>query len=104
MRSATRDKLGKDKVRLAFVHTLPCAARGVKGSPCGGRITAHHAGTHGISQRADDDTAIPLCQAHHDRGRKFSVHTLGKNFYEHHGLDRERVIAETQKLFLERAA
>ena len=43
-----------------------------------GRTYAHHAGQRGLSQRASDSTAIPLCWRHHDRGSSLSIHTLGK--------------------------
>lgn len=45
-----------------------------------------HMGPHGISQKAGDDTCVPLCAEHHREG-KDSAHKLGKKFAEHHGLD-----------------
>lgn len=48
---------------------------------------AAHMGPHGISQKAGDDTAIPLCGiAHHREGRE-SAHKLGRRFSEYHQLD-----------------
>lgn len=33
---------------------------------CKRAIEAHHAGEHGVGQKAPDDTVIPLCDHHHD--------------------------------------
>jgi hypothetical protein len=62
---------------MAWVKTLPCLlASGVppfgdlwRGPPpdrCARPVEAHHAGVHGMSQKAPDDTVIPLCDHHHD--------------------------------------
>lgn len=32
---------------------------------CRGAVEAHHAGERGYSQKAPDDTCIPLCEGHH---------------------------------------
>jgi hypothetical protein len=112
MRSATKKHTGKDKPYLAWIHTQQCVAFErrliVTGlldiSPCVGRITAHHAGPHGLSQRADDWTALPLCDAHHQHG-PHSVHKLGKLFWAFHGLDRFGLIAALNLAYqLERSA
>ena len=56
-------KPGSDPAYLDFVRSLPCAVKGI----CTGSIHAHHAGRRpGVSMKAPDDTAIPLCAAHHD--------------------------------------
>ncbi len=104
MRSA-RSKGAKDPEYLRFIHRLFCVV-------CrGGRIEmwahwafakpvhAHHAGTRGMSQKADDRTAIPLCAAHHDRGSKISVHALGKLFWEANGLDKDDLIKRLNNLY-----
>lgn len=96
MRSA-RSKGKKDPAYLKWLHTLKCVA-------CSGgeiivhqgfsviQIQAHHAGTRGLSQRASDRTAIPLCRYHHDRTSPTSVHTLGKVFWNLYGLDKQDLI------------
>lgn len=33
---------------------------------CSGPIEAHHAGEHGLSNKAPDNTVAPLCDRHHD--------------------------------------
>ncbi len=53
---------------------------------------AAHTGPHGIGQKSNDTTAIPLCGwAHHREGAE-SIHKLGRNFFAHHGIDREEII------------
>ncbi len=101
MRSATRRKTGKDKPYLTWLHTQECVAferrLEVTGlldiSPCQGRITAHHAGDHGTSQKAPDRTAIPLCDWHHQNGPHAIHGALGRRWWAFFGLDRETVIA-----------
>ena len=53
---------------LAFVRTLGCCAilQHFRVRFCDGPIHAHHAGRRpGVGMKAPDDTAIPLCSAHH---------------------------------------
>jgi hypothetical protein len=92
VRSATKSRKGKDAAYLAFVHTQPCTIQGI-GFPCDGPIEAHHAGQRGLSQKAPDATAIPLCRGHHLTGRD-SAHRLGKRFFDFHELDREEVLRD----------
>lgn len=94
----TRSRPGKSKTKyarrerdwayMAFVRGEPCALSG--GAPvacdlwvaghspdgCRGQIEAHHAGVHGVGQKADDNTCVSLCQYHHrcltDRTKAFS--------------------------------
>jgi hypothetical protein len=95
----------RDKAFLAWIHLQPCAVAAALVAPlnmgatrtlivagCSGRITAHHAGTRGLMQKADDRTAIPLCEAHHQHGPK-AVHRIGKQFWNSHGIDRDELIA-----------
>lgn len=91
-----RKRKGADKPYLAWIHTLPCSVQQCKfetGHPLGYRMEAHHAGEHGLSQRAPDRTAIPLCQYHHRLGTT-SVHELGKIFWDFHRIDRDALIAK----------
>ncbi len=57
-----------------------------------------HVGDRGLGQRCPDREAIPLGVPHHRTG-KDAHHVLGKNFWSHHGLDRDEVIATLQKLY-----
>lgn len=90
MRSATKKKTGRDPAYLAWIRKQPCAAKGA--TRCSGPIAAHHAGSHGISQKAGDRTAIPLCAGHHQFGYQ-ALHVMGKAFWTRHGLDRIELIA-----------
>lgn len=62
----------RDEKHLAWIRTLPCAVCGTRF-----RVEAAHTGVRGLSQIADDRTAIPLCFRHHDRGQPHSYHKLG---------------------------
>lgn len=64
-RRPRRSRPGDDPAYLAQVRTLPCRARHL-GTPCRGRIHAHHAGAEkGTGLKPPDRTAIPLCHRHH---------------------------------------
>lgn len=55
---------GESPDYLMFVRCQPC--RMWMNDPCEGKVEAHHAGRdRGLSQRAHDSTAIPLCHKHH---------------------------------------
>lgn len=64
---------------------------------------AAHVGDRGLSQKAPDSTAIPLCKQHHTEG-KDAAHKLQKKFWAHHGLDRDALVKELQARYQERAA
>ena len=89
-----RRKKTDNPAYLKWIRTLPCS---IPACPYFGsffhRIEAHHAGDHGLSQRAPDRTAIPLCDVHH-REAWSSVHNLGKYFWKFHKLDRDAIINE----------
>jgi hypothetical protein len=93
-----RPKPSDDPEYLAFIRLLPCLICGKKAEP-------HHAGQRGIGQKADDRTAIPLCQKHHRRpglgGASDSAHALGKRFWQHHGIDRAEVIQRYNRAYEE---
>ena len=55
---------GEDRDYVRWVRGRLCAAGGGP-TDCEGPIEAHHAGDRGLSQRAHDRTAIPLCTYHH---------------------------------------
>lgn len=52
---------------MEFVKTLPCRLAGLEGAgPCSGVTEADHAGLDaGLTQKAPDDTCIPMCTGHH---------------------------------------
>jgi hypothetical protein len=86
----------RDFAYLAWVASQQCIVCESQRKLQLSRSYAHHAGARGLSQRADDRTAIPLCWRHHDRGSSLSIHTLGKKFWTAYNLDRNAVIAELQ--------
>lgn len=61
----------RDTPRMCWVKAQPCcAALSMRASfpsigPCEGVTEADHAGAHGMGNKADDDTVIPLCVRHH---------------------------------------
>lgn len=67
----------RDTPRMLWAKTQTCAVvelaaelgalwLGPPVDPCFGVIEAHHAGRRGVSQKAPDDTVMPLCKHHHD--------------------------------------
>lgn len=56
------------------------------------RTEVAHVGVRGLSQKCSDREAIPLCIFHHEHGYPESHHTLGKKFWEHHGIDRDVLV------------
>ena len=77
----------RSRLYLAWIRTLPCI---VCGSTRG--IEASHTGPHGLGQKSSDFSAIPLCGAHHRKGRD-SYRKLGpRKFSEVHGLDVRAIV------------
>ena len=71
---------------LGWIRTLPCSVSGCKVR----RIEAHHTGPRGMSQRADDTTAIPLCWCHHEE-----FHRIGRRqFATNHQLNISAIVAQ----------
>ncbi len=98
----------KDRAYLAWLHELPCVVcilpwklwlSGVVYSNVQTSATeAAHVGTRGLGQKCSDRETIPLCGACHRTGRD-SQHVLGKKFFQHHGLDKDKIIAELNRLY-----
>jgi hypothetical protein len=109
VRSATKKRTGKDPEYLKWIRSLPCVCCQSWEDVCqnpgphwqGAAPTeAAHVGERGLSQRAPDRTAIPLCVAHHREGKE-SAHKLQKQFWNHWGIDRDKLIAELVSRFEE---
>lgn len=76
---------------IAFVRTLPCAARKIRGWHCQGQLDPHHAGERASghdARRAHDDTAIALCRFHHE-----ALHSLKRPFLDWTREEREAWVA-----------
>lgn len=106
----------RDTAYMIWVRSLPCCAlhrRIAFGSGAGGLATylclsgdpieAHHAGKRAAGRKADDDTCIPLCRAHHR-----SWHAGGLPWLDWHRVDRrewaDARIAETQSAYRAKGA
>lgn len=81
---------------LRFLRSQPCA---VCGSTRG--VEAAHSGGHGISQKADDFLAVPLCRRHH-RTDRLSYHALGRKFFPACRLDVDALTRELRARFAAR--
>lgn len=74
----------KNPKHLARVAELACAVSDKFNQECGGRITCHHPigfEWRGMSQKAEDEEAIPLCDNHHQHSRN-AIHLMGKRPWE----------------------
>ena len=65
----------RDEAYRRFIRTFPCVV-------CQSRWTeAAHTGPHGLGQKSDDFSCIPLCREHHRTGQR-SYHRLGRARFE----------------------
>lgn len=94
-----RRKQRRDFIYLSWIASQPCVVCELQRVAQFNRSYAHHAGQRGLSQRAPDRTAIPLCWRHHDRNSSSSVHTLGKEFWKRYRLDRVEIIRELNERY-----
>jgi hypothetical protein len=77
----------RDPKYLAFVRTQPCSVPGCRIMRF---VEAHHTGLHGMAQKADDNSAIPLCRRHHAE-----LHCSGvRSFIWTHKLDIPAIVAQ----------
>lgn len=90
----------RDFLYLAWIKTQVCIVCERQRDFYPRKVYAHHAGARGLSQRADDRTALPLCWRHHDRLSPISIHSLGKRFWGIYGIERDKVIEELNKRYL----
>ncbi len=119
----TKPRKGDDKPYRDWIRSLPCvvcvlmsAVRPLKSGVLEVRLfyweqvpnyhgptEVCHVGVRGIGQKCPDREAIPLCTGHHrpwqQGGKDDSQHTLGKAFWQHHGLDRAALIAELNAMY-----
>lgn len=85
----------RDRKYLSWLRTQPCAI-------CSSFrwIEAAHTGPRGLSQKADDRLAIPLCRFHHQHSIS-SWHNLGPVRFERlHKLDVKGLIQELHEMYL----
>lgn len=84
---------------LEWIRTLPCCFCEALGLIQRSPTQACHVGVRGLLQRCPDREALPGCGEHHDRGKPLSLHTLGKTFWDVHGLDKGVLIERYNRLF-----
>jgi hypothetical protein len=81
----------------AWLRHQPCIICGRV--PC----DVAHVGDRGLGVKCPDSEAVSLCVGHHRRigqgGWKDAHHVLGRNFWTHHGLDRDAVIADCRRRY-----
>ena len=77
-RGTSYSRRPRDQDRMTWCRAQPCALSRPGAScielwhgppdvdACRDAIQAHHAGEHGLGNKAPDDTVIPLCDHHHD--------------------------------------
>jgi len=95
MRSATKNKAGKDAAYLAWLHNFPCVVCVSLNVPQTSPTEAAHCGPRGLSQKCPDRLALPICRDHHREGQ-FCQHALGRFFFQHYDLDRDELFAKFQ--------
>jgi hypothetical protein len=89
-----------DPAYLAWVRTLRCSApHGPHG--CRGAVQPHHAGARGLGQKADDHSAVALCDFHHRSWHDGRGVFLGWDRHTRAAWAAE-VIGQTQQLWLDR--
>jgi hypothetical protein len=75
----------RDRAYLVWIRTLPCLL-------CGRRPSeAAHLGARPFGQKCSDRETGPLCAWDHRLG-PYSHHALGRRFWQHHRMDRARLI------------
>lgn len=100
---ATRRKTARrgrliEPAYLIFVRSLGCIVCRDKGNLQETRTEAAHCGDRGLGQKCSDRETIPLCAWHHRIGPE-SQHVLGKGFWTHHGLEKDKLFAQLQAVF-----
>jgi hypothetical protein len=90
-----------DKLRATYRDSI---ARALQSGRCG-IVEAAHVGERGLGQKCADKFAMPLGRYHHEHatagGGPESHHTLGKRFWEFHGIDRDETLALLWRQFEE---
>lgn len=113
-RRRPRKRAGEDLKYQAFIRSLPCFicywplykagmitefVRAGIGFPLFDTSTQKtvtefaHLGERGLGQLCPDREGGPLCGEHHRTGPEAAHGPLGKNFFAHHGIDREELFA-----------
>ena len=96
---------------VTFARTLPCILRGVyyrtkRGlvltTTCEGRTEANHSGDRPKGRKADDDTCLPMCHAHHQDWTDYTgFFDLGRMSLDERHAWRDDQVAIVRKAFAE---
>lgn len=70
----------QNKPHRDFIGTLQCILADDPRHECSGRVEAAHVGPRGKSQKAADETTLPICIGGHQTGRK-AFHKGEKTFW-----------------------
>lgn len=97
----------QDPEFMEFVHEFGCVVchEGIllrDGPSCRiqqSRTEGAHVGARGLGQKCEGREVLPLCGIEHHRLGPQSHHVLGKRFWEAHGLDKDKLLAELNELF-----
>lgn len=83
-------RIKPDPKYKAWIASLACSVPG-----CGlGPIHVCHVGERGFSNRCADRETAPFCEIHHQDNRLGMHGRLGRNFWQHYGLDQDELIAD----------
>ena len=80
---------------LAWIRTLRCLLCGTTRG-----VEAAHSGPHGLSQKAPDSSALPLCWHCHREGPQ-SYHKLGRRFFAVNGLKPREILVMAYNMAFE---
>ena len=82
----------RDHAYLGWIRSLPCLL-------CGRRPSeAAHLGARAFGQKCSDRETGPLCAWDHRLGPQ-SHHALGRRFWLHHGIDRDKLIRDLEESY-----
>ncbi len=106
--AASGKQPAKDAAYLDFIRSLPCCVPTCtsknlhKWADVSGSTTeAAHVGDRGLRQKCSDYEVLPLCVFHHRTGPE-AHHVIGKKFWTHHGMDKEKLVLAYRMALQER--
>ena len=92
--------------RPEFADILSAAAsetsRARQSSPTECAHIGESTSRRGLSQRFPDAEAAPLCAVEHHREGRYSIHKCAmgaQGFFQHHGIDRDRLLKLLQRMW-----
>lgn len=98
--SSTRRGPPRDPAYLAWIRDMPCIGCGIEGHS----EAAHTGRDGGMSMKASDYSAVPLCSGCHTQAPD-AYHRVGKRAFERrHGLCCERIVARLNQQWQLRAS